>query len=98
MQVSGTAKKGQDVFLAVRPEKLKLVLSRPPASPNAVAGVVKALSCRGDRHHFLVTAQGFDRPISVSQQNDSGLKTSPVHAGAKVWVTWPATSGLVLGR
>ena len=95
LQVSGTAKKGQDVFLAVRPEKLKLALKKPTAALNAITGVVSAISYHGDRHYFLVTAQGFDRPVSVSQQNDSELKSSPVHAGVKVWVAWPATSVLV---
>ena len=95
LQVSGTAKKGQDVFLAVRPEKLKLALKKPTAALNAITGVVSAISYHGDRHYFLVTAQGFDRPVSVSQQNDSELKSWQVHAGVKVWVAWPATSVLV---
>ena len=98
LEVSANAKKGHDVFLAVRPEKLKLAMKKPATSLNAVAGMVSAISYRGDRHHFLVAAAGLDRPISVSQQNDSDTASSPVKAGSKVWVTWPATSGLVLSR
>jgi spermidine/putrescine ABC transporter ATP-binding subunit len=96
LQIAGIHKKGEEVFLAVRPEKLKLAVKKPAAALNAIAGVVGAISYRGDRHHFLVTAPGHDRPISVSQQNNSDAKTAPIHSGVKVWVTWPATSGLVL--
>ena len=96
LRVAGSHKKGEAVFLALRPEKLKLAVKQPAASLNAIAGVVGAISYRGDRHHFLVNAPGHDRPISVSQQNDSATKASPIHAGARVWVTWAPTSGLLL--
>ena len=98
LQVAGISAKGNEVFLAVRPEKLKLQAKKPAPSVNAIAGVVSAISYRGDRHHFLVTAQGHDRPISVSHQNDSDTKSMPVIVGSKVWVTWPASVGLVLNH
>jgi len=98
LQVAGTIPKGKDVFLAVRPEKLKLMAKKPAASMNAVAGVVSAISYRGDRHHFLVTVEGHDRPISVSQQNDGDTKSTPMNVGAKVWITWPASTGRVLSH
>ena len=88
--------KAGDVFLAVRPEKLKLMTKKPTTSMNSIAGVVGAISYRGDRHHFLVNAEGHDRPISISQQNDSDTKSTPVNVGARVWITWPASNGLVL--
>ena len=40
LQAQGTNRKGDYVFLAVRPEKLKLMTKKPAASMNAVAGVV----------------------------------------------------------
>lgn len=65
---------------------------------NAIAGVLSAISYRGDRHHFLVTAEGHDRAISVSQQNDGDTKTAPMKVGAKVWITWPASTGRMLSH
>ena len=50
---------------------------------NSIAGVVSAISYRGDRHHFLVTAEGHDRSISVSQQNDGDTKSMPMDVGAE---------------
>ena len=96
LHVAGINEKGREVFLAVRPEKLKLMIKKPATSTNAIAGVVSAISYRGDRHHFLVNAEGHNRPISISQQNDSDTKSTPVNVGAKVWITWPASTGLVL--
>ena len=96
LHVAGINEKGSEVFLAVRPEKLKLMTKKPATSTNAIAGVVSAISYRGDRHHFLVNAEGHNRPISISQQNDSDTKSTPVNVGAKVWITWPASTGLVL--
>ncbi len=97
-QIAGENPKGKEVFLAVRPEKLKLLVKKPAASMNAIAGVVSAISYRGDRHHFLVTVDGHDRPISVSQQNDGDTKSTAMNVGAKIWITWPASTGRVLSH
>ena len=96
LQISGVNAKGSKVFLAVRPEKLKLMAKKPANPMNSIVGIVSAISYRGDRHHFLVNAEGHDRPISISQQNASDTKSTNVNVGAKVWITWPATTGLVL--
>lgn len=98
LQIAGSGTKGADVFLAVRPEKLKLMTKKPSAAMNAIGGVVSAISYRGDRHHFLVKAEGHDRPISVSQQNDSETSATPVKVGSKVWVAWPHSAGRLLSN
>ena len=96
LQVSGINKSGREVFLAVRPEKLKLMTKRPATCVNSIAGIVSAISYRGDRHHFLVNVEGHDRPVSISQQNDGNTKSTSMNVGAKVWITWPVATGLVL--
>ena len=98
LQTVGSGAKGADVFLAVRPEKLKLMTKKPAAAMNVVAGVVSAISYRGDRHHFLVKAEGQERAISVSQQNDSETSSTPVKVGGKVWVAWPYSSCRLLNH
>jgi spermidine/putrescine ABC transporter ATP-binding subunit len=98
LQAKGTSRKGDYAFLAVRPEKLKLMTKKPAATMNSVAGVVSAISYRGDRHHFLVKAEGQDRAISVSQQNDSETSSTPVKVGSKVWVAWPPSAGRILSN
>jgi len=98
LQAQGTSRKGDYVFLAVRPEKLKLMTKKPSTAMNAIGGVVSAISYRGDRHHFLVKAEGHDRPISVSQQNDSETSATPVKVGSKVWVAWPHSAGRLLSN
>ena len=65
---------------------------------NTITGEVSAISYRGDRHHFMVIVKGHDRPISVSQQNDGDSKSNPMNVGAKVWITWPASTGRVLSH
>jgi len=98
LQAQGTSRKGDYVFLAVRPEKLKLMTKKPSTAMNAIGGVVSAISYRGDRHHFLVKAEGHDRPISVSQQNDSETSATPAKVGSKVWVAWPHSAGRLLSN
>ena len=98
LRVAGVNAMGSEIFLAVRPEKLKLFTKKPAAPMNSIAGVVSAISYRGDRHHLLVNAEGHNRPISVSHQNDSDTKSMPVNVGSKVWVIWPASVGLVLSH
>ena len=85
-----------EVLLALRPEKLRLSVKRPPVSSNAIAGGVGAISYRGDRSHYLVNAAGRSEPISISQPNDSEVKSQPLGVGAKVWVYWPPSTGLIL--
>jgi hypothetical protein len=36
--------------------------------------------------------------ISVSQQNDRNTKSTAIDVCAKVWITWPASSGRVLSH
>jgi spermidine/putrescine ABC transporter ATP-binding subunit len=98
LQAQGTSRKGDYAFLAVRPEKLKLIAKKPVAAMNAIAGVVSAISYRGDRHHFLVAVEGHDRPISVSQQNDGGTNSTLMIVGSRVWITWPVSTGRVLSN
>ncbi|MEQ1521023.1 MAG: ABC transporter ATP-binding protein [Aestuariivirga sp.] len=98
LKVLGTGRKGDYMFLALRPEKLRLAAKKSAASLNQIAGVVNAISYRGDRHHFLVTVEGHDRPISVSQQNDGDTKSAPLKVGAKVWINWPTSTGRMLSN
>jgi ABC-type Fe3+/spermidine/putrescine transport system ATPase subunit len=89
-------RKGDKVLLAIRPEKLTLVESRPGNGANAVEGVVTAVTYLGDRSHFLVRVDGLERPFAVAMQNVERGQSSAGLENSKVWLAWPPEAGLLL--
>jgi len=90
----GEARPGDKVWLALRPEKLRIGPERPAGEDNVLAGNVFEIGYRGDMSIYkLRLADG--SPIKVAMTN--GATGRPAFAaGDALWVAWPAHAGVVL--
>jgi spermidine/putrescine transport system ATP-binding protein len=78
-----------DVWLGVRPEKLRLGES---GGPNRLRGVVRDVSFTGVATHYIV-GMPWGRELTVVQQNDGSARAS---LGEEVSVSWAAEHGFAL--
>jgi putrescine transport system ATP-binding protein len=95
LQVAGAgAKPGDRLWLALRPEKLRMSAQRPaPDHGNAVAGTVSEIGYRGDTSIYKVRLA--DRSLmKVTLTNAGGGPSFALDE--LVWVTWPADAGVLL--
>lgn len=84
------------VSLAVRPEKIRMAVSRPD-SGLAVQGRIVDWAYYGDTSHIHVQpASG--PPMSVTVQNDTRSTIENGEVGDQVWLSWQAEDTLVLDR
>jgi len=90
----GEARPGDKVWLALRPEKLRIWPERPAGEDNVLAGKVFEIGYRGDMSIYkLRLADG--SPIKVAMTN--GATGRPAFAaGDALWVAWPVHAGVVL--
>ena len=88
---------GDQVWLAVRPEKIA-VHAEPPADPrNRLAGKVLDYGYLGDWTTYLVEiAPG--RTIRAARANATRSVERPLGCGAPVWLTFAPSSAVVLTR
>jgi putrescine transport system ATP-binding protein len=84
---------GDKLWLALRPEKLKLNAERPPDGGNTVAGTVAEIGYRGDVSIYKVRLA--DRTLmKVALANAAGRP--PFALDELVWVSWPGEAGVLL--
>jgi len=91
-----SARPGDTVWLALRPEKLRLSAERPIAGDlNAVAGTVFEIGYRGDMSIYKVRLA--DRSLmKVSLANTSARGQGSFGVDDLVWLSWPPEAGVVL--
>jgi putrescine transport system ATP-binding protein len=91
-----SAKPGDTVALALRPEKLRLSAGRPAGDGvNAVAGTVFEIGYRGDVSIYKVRLA--DRSLmKVALANTSARDKAPFGIDDLVWLSWPPEVGWVL--
>ncbi|MBL8894105.1 MAG: ABC transporter ATP-binding protein, partial [Rhizobiales bacterium] len=87
---------GNDVAVAVRPEKLKLHWQHPNGAANVLAGRVGAVAYFGDRSHYYVEVDGIAKPFAVSVQNAAGPGRDADAAQKPVWLSFEPEAALVL--
>jgi putrescine transport system ATP-binding protein len=86
---------GEDVALALRPEKLTLHAQQPQGEDNVLAGIVAEVGYRGDVSLYQVqVADG--SLIKVARANTYAHGAARFAVGDPVWVSWPADAGVVL--
>jgi putrescine transport system ATP-binding protein len=92
----GNARPGDTVWLALRPEKLRLSAQRPAADGlNAVAGTVFEVGYRGDTSIYKVRLA--DRSLmKAALANTSALGQASFGVDDLVWLSWPPEAGVVL--
>ncbi len=83
------------VWLALRPEKLRLGGERPAGAVNAVAGTVFEIGYRGDVSVYKVKLA--DRSIMKVALANTGTSAQPVFSiDDPVWLSWPPDAGVLL--
>lgn len=95
--VSG-AKQGDTVWVALRPEKVRLAQERPAAaSENCVAGTVRDIAYLGDLSIYKVELDGgFVMQAAVA--NVTRLTERAVTWDDRVWLTFARDAAVVLTR
>jgi len=90
------AKVGDKVWLALRPEKIRLGNGRAAGETfNALGGTVQEIGYRGDMSVYKVRL-GDNSSIKVALANSGG--PPPFSVGDDVWLSWPPSAGVVLVR
>lgn len=90
--------RGAAAWLALRPEKLRIGHEPPPdPAVNAVAGEVWDIAYLGDLTLYNVRlASG--RTVRASRLNAARQVARPIAWEDRVWLSWDADSGIVLGE
>jgi spermidine/putrescine transport system ATP-binding protein len=95
---AGDAREGQDVELAVRPEKIVLRTEQDPPPPDRTALRVKVdeIVYLGTSTQYRTVTDGGDA-VTVYRQNASDTPGADVLAGQVGWLEWPPEHSYVLG-
>jgi putrescine transport system ATP-binding protein len=94
---SGEARPGQQVSLAVRPEKLRISLDRPADAVNCVTGQVVDIGYLGDVSTYHVKLRT-GLVLKAAAANLSRLVARPIGWDDQVWLSWVPEAGIVLTR
>jgi len=98
LAVSADIWPGMHVWAALRPEKIQ-VGPQPPAgaADNKFRGVVEDIAYRGNVIVYRVKLAVGDE-LMASVANASRLMELPISRGDEVWLSWPATAGVLLSH
>jgi putrescine transport system ATP-binding protein len=87
---------GQQVWLSLRPEKVRVTLDKPTLE-NAIPGKVVDIGYLGSITHYHVrTASG--QKLTALRANSAHTVERTVNWDDDVWLEWPAEAGIVLTR
>ena len=95
---AGQAREGQDVELAVRPEKIVLRAEHDPPPPDrtALRATVHEVVYLGTSTQYRTVTDGGD-VVAVYRQNASATPGADVLTGQVGWLEWPPEHSYVLG-
>jgi putrescine transport system ATP-binding protein len=89
------AKPGDTVWVALRPEKVRLSLEQRAATENSVSGSVRDIAYLGDLSIYKVALDnGF--VVEAAVANLTRMIERPISWDDRVWLTWDAAAGIVL--
>ncbi|HXL68156.1 MAG TPA: ABC transporter ATP-binding protein, partial [Xanthobacteraceae bacterium] len=91
------AKAGATVWLALRPEKMRISRERLAGADNCVEGTVHDAAYLGDLSVYRVRLAG-GRELKVTQANQTRLVGRPIGWDDKVFLSWAPDAGVVLTR
>ncbi|MFZ5670578.1 MAG: ABC transporter ATP-binding protein [Pseudomonadota bacterium] len=87
---------GATVWLAVRPEKMRIALEPPaPGARNVLAGEIWDIGYTGDWTNYVVALAG-GRLVRVARANARRFVERPIDWDDRVWVTFDPDAGVVL--
>jgi putrescine transport system ATP-binding protein len=91
------AKPGDTVWVALRPEKVRVAREQPAAQENCVSGTVRDIAYLGDLSVYKVALDnGF--VMQAAAANLTRLIERPIGWDDRVWLTFDASAGIVLTR
>jgi len=86
---------GQQVWLSVRPEKLRVSLDQPAGGVNMVKGRVDDIGYLGSISHYHVQTEAGNR-VTALRANASHTVERSISWDDNVWLEWPIDAGIVL--
>jgi spermidine/putrescine transport system ATP-binding protein/putrescine transport system ATP-binding protein len=90
------AKTDANVVVALRPEKLLLSSQQDSDTANSVKGTLSTSAYLGDRSHFYVSVNGFEKPVAVASQESGYSSGQKLERGGDVWLSWAEDSPILL--
>ena len=89
---------GDKIYLALRPEKIRIALGAPPAmTENCVAGRVWNIGYLGDQSIYKVRLNT-GSVVKATVANVSRMVERPAGSDARVWLSWDPEGVVVLTR
>jgi len=86
---------GQQVWLALRPEKIRIAHDQPECAVNAIPGKVEDIGYLGSISHFHVRTAPGER-ITALRANSAHAVERTINWEEDVWLDWPIDAGIVL--
>jgi putrescine transport system ATP-binding protein len=84
----------QRIWVAVRPEKIRLAREKPAGLPNVRPGTVEEVAYMGDISIYKVRLEN-GHAIKVTEPNITYVD-NPIKWDEKVWLSWSSADGVVL--
>jgi putrescine transport system ATP-binding protein len=94
---SRDAQPGDTLWVALRPEKLRIAQERPPAKENSVSAVVWEIGYLGDRSIYKLRLDDGSM-MKAAVADVTRPVEGPFVPDARVWLTWSPQAGVVLTR
>ncbi|PPC86361.1 MAG: polyamine ABC transporter ATP-binding protein [Hyphomicrobium sp.] len=88
---------GQQVWLALRPEKMRITHDKPEQSENAISGKVDDVGYLGSISHYHVRVANGQR-VTALRANSAQSFERAITWEDQVWLQWPADTGVVLTK
>ncbi|WP_323785449.1 ABC transporter ATP-binding protein [Thalassovita sp.] len=86
---------GDDVCIAIRPEKLNLTESEPQVAGNKTQGQMDKAAYLGERSHYYVRLNDVSQPVAISAQNRQRAEGTPEEK-RPVWISWEDNAFVIL--
>jgi putrescine transport system ATP-binding protein len=94
---SESLKPGDMVWVALRPEKVRIALEPPASAQNCIAGKVKDISYLGDISVYKVQVEN-GSVMKAAVANMTRLVERPIGANDPVWLSWAPDAAVVLTK
>jgi putrescine transport system ATP-binding protein len=89
---------GQSVFLAIRPEKMRISLDPPASNVNTLIGEVFDIGYLGDWTNYIVDIDGLGQRVRASAANMSRFVERPISWEDKVHISFAPDAGVLLTK
>jgi putrescine transport system ATP-binding protein len=88
---------GQQAWLALRPEKIRIAHEQPASPINAIPGKVEDIGYLGSISHYHVRTAPGER-VTALRANAAHAVERTINWDENVWLDWPVDAGVVLTR